>query len=154
MTRFSRATWLSTALGASVALNLVLGGLLVFAPKPQGRRPDLATVHQQMEKLVPEADRARFTALLDAGRPGVLAQLDRQRAARATAEEALGQEPFDPASLRAAMARARNEYQQFSIALEDNLIDAVSTLSPEGRRRLAEDSRRRREAARRARGDN
>ncbi|WP_419896659.1 periplasmic heavy metal sensor [Roseomonas sp. USHLN139] len=154
MRRLSRTTWLTTALGASLALNLVLGGLLVFAPKPQGRRPELATVHRQMEALVPEADRARFAAILDAGRPAVLERLERQRAARAAAEEELGQEPFDPARLRAAMARARDEYQQFSIALEDNLIDAFTSLSPEGRHRLAEDSRRRREAARRSRGDN
>lgn len=153
MTAFWRqpGNWLKAGLGASLALNLVLVALLLRVERPPRR--DLAAMQAQMEALLPPADRPRFGATLEAGRPAAQAALNRHRAARAEAEEAVGREPFDPAAMRAAMQAARGEWQQFSTALEETLIEAVTALSPEGRQRLAEDQRRRRERARQARAE-
>lgn len=150
MTLPSAQSWLKAGLGAALALNLVLA-LLLLAPAlglvrepPPPPRPDILGYHMRLAEALPEAERPPFLAALEAARPPALAALDRHRALRARTEALLAEEPFDPAALRATMQEARRQWQQFSITLEDSLIDAVTTLSPEGRHRLAEAMRQRR----------
>ncbi|WBV44396.1 periplasmic heavy metal sensor [Pseudoroseomonas cervicalis] len=142
--------WLKAGLGAALALNLVLAALLLapalglWPAEPPPPRPDLAGFQARLAEALPAAERQPFLRILEAARPEALAALDRHRALRERTETLLGQEPFDPTALRAALQEARQQWQQFSITLEDSLIDAVTTLSPEGRHRLAEAMRQRR----------
>ncbi|MDQ1079650.1 periplasmic heavy metal sensor [Pseudoroseomonas cervicalis] len=153
MTPPSSQSWLKAGLGAALALNLVLAALLLapvlgLGEPPPPPRPDLAGFQARLAAALPEAERAPFLARLEASRGQALAALDRHRALRERTETLLAEEPFDPAALRATMLEARGQWQEFSITLEDSLIDAVTTLSPEGRHRLAEEMRRRREERR------
>ncbi|MCQ4161285.1 periplasmic heavy metal sensor [Roseomonas sp. GC11] len=143
-------SWLKAGLGASLALNLVLGGVLLLRPDKPQRRPDFFAMQAQMATVLPEAERARFLAVLEGVRTRVQEALARHDAARAATEASLAEEPFDPARMRAATLRARQEWNGISSTVEDSLIDAVTTLSPEGRQRLAEEMRQRRATRRKS----
>lgn len=130
--------WLRGALGASLALNLVLGGLLLTRPA-SGGPPSISRMQAQIERALPEADRAVFRAAVDAGRPRYEPLLQALRESRPPVREALVREPFDAAALRAAMAGSRQRWQEFSAQFDDSLAEGLAALSPEGRRLIAAD---------------
>jgi uncharacterized membrane protein len=136
--RISTAALIKGALGASLALNIVLGGLLLMRPE-RPVRPDVGRLAAHLESLLPEADRPAFHQALEAARPSYMASLQAQRDSRAVVDAAMRRDPFDPAALRAAMAAGRNHWQEFSQSFEDSLVAGMAMISPEGRRRLADD---------------
>ncbi|HWL82933.1 MAG TPA: periplasmic heavy metal sensor [Roseomonas sp.] len=135
-------------LGASLALNLVLGGLLWWraAPPP----PPVGRMQAHIERLLPEPDRGTFHQAMEAGRPRFELAQDALRDSQAAVRAALTREPFDPAALRAAMAASRERWGEFGRLFEDSLAAGLSAISPEGRRLIAEDMAR---DGRRRRGD-
>ena len=108
---------LRAVLGASLALNLVLAGVLLAglgrpAPQPRGFERMMARI----ETALPEADRPKFHAVLTAERDRYEAPLAALRAARAEVDAAMRREPFDPAALRAAMEEWSSRWVAFSAA--------------------------------------
>lgn len=127
-------------LGASVALNLVLGGLLLRGgpDRPPGG-PGIRQLESRIERVLDPGDAAAFRRVLEEGRPGWEAARRNMRDGRPPVEALIRQEPFDPAALRAAMAAGRAGWAAFSTAFEDSLVRAMAAVSPEGRRRIADD---------------
>lgn len=136
--RPSRSWLLRGALGASLALNLVLGYLLQAGPQ---RGPDVERAQARIERVLSEPDRLVFHRAMEAGRPEFQAALREHRQGRPAVAEALAAEPFDPEALRAAMAQSRARWQSFSTSFENSMIQGFAAMSPEGRRRVAEDMR-------------
>ncbi|MFC0410798.1 periplasmic heavy metal sensor [Roseomonas elaeocarpi] len=138
MRRPSLAVLGRVLLGASLALNLVLGGLLLMrdrsSPSPNPRR-----LLARVERLLPEADRAAFEREVAARREEMAAAERRIRQGLAPVRDAIGAQPFDPAALRAAMMQGRAPWNDFSNLFDDTLVRALSAISPEGRQRVAQD---------------
>lgn len=150
--RLSIPVLLRAAFGASLALNLVLGGLLLFRDPGGGGPPDPRRLIAHMERLLPPGDREVFHARMEAGREARDAARWRLREAFAEVRAGIGREPFDPAVLQAALAAARTEGAAFSQSFDTNLVQALGAISPEGRRRIAEDMPASRPQGRRGRG--
>lgn len=136
--RLSGGAVLRAALGASVVLNLVLAGMLLAgplrpAPQPRGFERMVARI----EAALPEADRPKFHAVLEAERDRYEAPLAALRAARAEVDAAMVREPFDPAALRAAMQDWSDRWVAFSAAYRDMMVQAMAAISPEGRAQVA-----------------
>lgn len=138
--RISLSMLLRAGLGASLALNLVLAGLLLTRPE-RPVRPDISRWQAHLESVLPEADKPAFHRAMEAGRARYDPALEAHRAARDASDAAIRQEPFDPAALRAAMATGRQRWQEFSTAFEDSIVAGMAMISPEGRQKLADEIR-------------
>ncbi|MDJ0387754.1 periplasmic heavy metal sensor [Roseomonas sp. E05] len=124
-------------LGASLALNLVLGALLWQDSAPD--LPPVSRMQAHIERILPEPDRSAFRRAMEAGRPAYEPARAALRDSHAAVRAALTREPFDPAALRAAMAASRERWGEFGQLFEDSLAAGLSAISPEGRRLIAED---------------
>ncbi|MXP64649.1 periplasmic heavy metal sensor [Roseomonas sp. M0104] len=124
-------------LGASLALNLVLGGVLWWRSGPD--LPPVSRMQAHLERILPEPDRSVFQRSMEKGRPGYEAARAAVRESHAAVRAALTREPFDPAALRAAMAASRERWGEFGRLFEDSLATGLTAVSPEGRRLIAED---------------
>ncbi|MCI0753682.1 periplasmic heavy metal sensor [Teichococcus vastitatis] len=131
-----RPIWLKGLLGASLALNLVLGALLWWRSGPP---PGPGRLQARIERVLPEADRDAFRRAMQGGRPRYEAAQAGLREGSAGVQAVLAQQPFDPARLRAAMAESRARWGEFGRLYEDSLVEALSAISPEGRQRVAQD---------------
>ena len=100
---------------------------------------ELHAYRSNLERLVDEPDRGAFRRALEAGRARFQPALEAVRGSQRGVSATLAREPFDPAALRAAMAESRQRWAAFSMLYEDSLAEGLSALSPEGRRRIAED---------------
>src|SRR3954447_13190533 len=137
-----REPWRTRLLFLSVAGNLFAAALIGAhfyrrAPHPPGPpRPEMM-VERMARDLAPE-DAARFRTVMQSRLPEIEAARARMEQARATMSRAIAQTPYDEAAVR----RALKAWQQAWIAMSDDLgssmLSAVSGLSPDGRRRLAE----------------
>ena len=135
--RLGLSTTLKAVLGASLALNLVLGSLLWWrAPTPS---PGIWRMQARIERLLPEPVRPAFRQAMEAGRFRYEPALKGLGESQAAVQAALEQEPFDPNVLRTAMAASRARWGEFSRLFEEVLADGLSGVSPEGRRLIAED---------------
>lgn len=137
MMRPSLPVLLKGALGASLALNLVLGAVLWWQPAPPA--PGIGRMQARIERILPEPDRAAFHRAMEAGRPHFEPAQATLREGFGEVAAALTREPFDAGVLRAAMAASRARWAEFSRNYEDSLAGGLSALSPEGRRLIAED---------------
>jgi len=136
--RLSGGAMLGAALGASVALNLVLAGLLLAgAPQPAAQPRGFERMVARVETALPEADRPKFHAVLEAERNRYEAPLAALRAARAEVDAAMTREPFEPEALRAAMQDWSDRWVAFSAAYRDMMVQAMAAISPEGRAQVA-----------------
>jgi len=135
--RLSLSTILKAALGASLALNLVLGGLLWW--RPPSTSPGIGRMQARIERILPEPDRPAFRQAMEAGRSRYEPTLKALSESQGAVHAALEREPFDPNVLRAAMAASRARWGEFSRLFEEVLAEGLSGVSPEGRRLIAED---------------
>ncbi len=127
------------SLGANLAMAILLARSDVhapgFGPPPL---PKLARFVDHVADSLSAEDAQIFRAAFSRHR-AELAQLEaaydrRRQAIRA----ALRTRPFDPAALEAAISAGQADRQNADAILRQSLIEAAVTLSPEGRRRLAE----------------
>ena len=139
---------------ASVALNLFLVMLLAAhllrptlapAAPPHGEGP----IGRIIDGL-PASDAGRMRAVLDRALPERTAARDRVSAAQREVAAAIARTPYDEAAIRRALLAWQASWQDFSTVFNTELIEAIRTLSDEGRARfaaaaLAEDARRRHE---------
>ncbi len=138
--RFPRgraATWLGAAFGASVVLNLVLGGTLAWqawrGPPPRGFDGMMA----RLEHRLPEADRPAFQAAIARQRATLAPKLEALREARPKVDAAVAREPFDPAALRGAAEDWARLWHDFTVSFGEATAEALAGVSPEGRARFA-----------------
>jgi hypothetical protein len=134
--------WRRVALPASLVLNLFLaalvGGHLLRSGTPEAARglPPLAQAIANAAAVLSAPDAAAFRASirLDAPHDAVVAkQLDD---ARGVLERDIIAEPFDKQLVRRDLAAWQAAWNKFIDNAGNTLVEALSKISPEGRRRL------------------
>ena len=135
--RPSARTLVAALLGASLALNLVLGGLLLWKPAQPRAGRGFDRMVARIEASLPEADRPRFHAVLVADRDRYAGALAAMRAASAEVDAVMRREPYDAAALRNAMAAWSERWVAFNAAFTETLVHAMGEVSPQGRAQVA-----------------
>jgi uncharacterized membrane protein len=136
--RISGRPVVAALLGASLVLNLVLGGLLLWQPAPPPRTArGFDRMVARIASALPEPDRPRFQAVLAAGQAHYAAPLVAMRAARAEVDAVMRREPYDPAALQGALAAWSERQVAFNAAFGEALAEALGAVSPEGRAQIA-----------------
>ena len=138
--------WRTRLLWASVALNLFALGLLVTPHvwRPGGPPPGFDGIVERMSRHLPNADAARFRAVMERERPWYDISRRDLDEARARTAHLVEREPFDPEATRAALNQFQDRLREAARRFDDSLVVALADLSPEGRATLAESFRRRR----------
>jgi uncharacterized membrane protein len=126
------------ALGASLALNVVLAGLLLFRPGPPPG-PDPQRLQARIESLLSPSDRAAFHAAMQGGMPDVTPYRRVMREGAMKAKAAIGRQPFDADTLRADFAANRQNWTDFSARFDESLVRGMTAISAEGRHRISDD---------------
>jgi uncharacterized membrane protein len=131
----------------SLAVNLFfvgVGGALIvrgYMGAPAATAPFDRSAAARIERLavtLPPADGEELRAEFRAQAAVVEPARDAFRQAQDAARAVLRTEPFEPAALRAAMARARGARQTLDEALQEVIAKAASRMSAEGRKKLAD----------------
>ena len=150
--RYGRALPRSGVLAASLALNAFLVALLAayllrpaLAPSAPGRGN--GPIGRIVDAL-PDAEASRMRAVLDRARPERDAAREKVAAAQRTVAAAIAKRPYDEAEVRRALDAWQASWQDFATDFDQMLIQALGTLSDDGRARfaaaaLAEDARHR-----------
>lgn len=135
------AGWRRAALPASLILNLFLlaliggHGLHRMSERAPGTTP-LARALARAEASLPPRDAAAFGAAMHKGAPRFAEAQKRLTEARMALEQEIAAEPFDPAATRQALAAFRTAWDRFFEDFSDPLVDGLTPLSAEGRRKL------------------
>ena len=142
------AKWLGVGLVASLALNLfVIGawvGKIARHEKPETER---VTLGSMTESLSPEG-RNLLRSAMHMNRKEAIPIFKELNAARARANAALDATPYDPEAYAQALRDLRTYSEAGQTLLHATLVDVVGKLSPEDRHRLAQESKKMLEAAR------
>ena len=125
-------------------LNVFLVALVVAHLARSGWRPRRATQRRPLGRIIAqlppdEADKVR--SVLDRERPSYQAARDKVSAAHREVAAAIGQTPYDEAAVRSALADWQASWHEFSTRFNLVFLDAVRTLSDQGRARLANAAR-------------
>jgi len=138
-----REPWRTRLLFVSAAGNLFAVALIGahFAMRPGPRPPGPPRAEIMMDRMAHDlqpADAARFREVMQTRLPEIDAARARMEQARAAMSQAIAQTPYDEAELRQAMKAWQAAWMTMSDELGAGMLTAVSGLSPDGRRRLAE----------------
>jgi uncharacterized membrane protein len=135
--------WRRIALPASIILNLflmaVIGGHIWRAHSRNDTvGMPIARAISRAEDVLPPQDAAAFGAVMrrDAAHYALTAQ--RLRDAREELNRQLVAEPFDPEATRRALQGLETAWAHFLNDFSGTLIEGLSQVSPEGRRKLLE----------------
>jgi uncharacterized membrane protein len=144
----TRPAWPWLALSLSTLLNLFLLGVIAGHFLVRGNAGELAATPmaravERAEAVLGPADAAAFRAALDRGGPRYGQSAAQVTAARRALARQIAAEPFDPRATSQALAVWRTSWDRFVGDLSGPLVDALGSISPEGRRRLV-DARRQR----------
>lgn len=130
----TRVLWLSLA-GNLFALPLIGAHLVMRRPHgPTG----LDGVVERMARALPDADAARFRAMLAQERPWYDLARRRMDESREQLSQAIAQQPYDEAAVRGRMQEWQARWTETTTRFGESLLAAITALSPEGRTRLAE----------------
>lgn len=143
--------WLLAVLVVSLSLNLFVGGFLIGDELQEHRRPphgDGERPHADNDRMVfgfvdhlagalPKDDRKEFMRVMETYRGELTAAATRVRQARKNVRSAIGADNFDRRALESALAQVSASMQDMQMVLHGALADAVSRLSPEARKALA-----------------
>lgn len=147
----TRLDWPWLALSLSIVLNLFLLGIIAghFLGN-RVRAPRLPVVGTPMSRALVRAeaeldpqDAAAFRAALARDDARYLPAAKQVTAARRALAAQIAAQPFDPHAATQALDAWRTSWDRFMNDFSGPLIDALSSISPEGRRRLI-DARRQR----------
>ncbi|HUH84958.1 MAG TPA: periplasmic heavy metal sensor [Stellaceae bacterium] len=148
MTETKKATpyWRQMALPASIVLNLFLlaliGGHLWHLRRAEvNSGTPLARALARAEARLPPRDAAAFAAVIRRDEPHYRDDQKRLIAARQDLARAIAAEPFSADGVRRALAIWRTAWNGFFDDFSGTLIDALSKVSPEGRRELVPERR-------------
>ena len=143
--------WLLLVLGVSLGLNLFVGGFLIGDELQEHRRPphgDGERPRADNDRMVfgfvdrlagalPKDDRKEFKSVMETYRGELTAAATRVRQARQKVRSAIGADNFDRSALESALAEVGSGMQDMQKVLHGAMADAVSHLSPEARKALA-----------------
>jgi uncharacterized membrane protein len=135
--------WLGIGLVVSLGLNLFVLGAWVGKIARHGNtvETERVTLGPMTESLSPEG-RQLVRQSIRTNRKEAIPIFKELNAARERANQALETDPFDPAAYEAALRDIRAYSEAGQALLHTTLVDVVSRLSMDDRRRLAEESRR------------
>jgi uncharacterized membrane protein len=132
----------------SLALNLFFIGTIVSLVARSYVMPSQPTATERprtaaarVERLaapLPAADAEKLRAAFRARESAAESARDTLNKAYERAQSVLRTEPFDPASLRAALAEARAARPAYDQIMQDILLTGATAMSPEGRNKLAD----------------
>jgi uncharacterized membrane protein len=135
--------WSRRILFVSLALNLFfVGAWAAFAWRHyawERHRPWTPAMRiERLAESIPPADADKLRAEFRSRQSNIEAAVATYRQAQRAVREALRAEPFDPTALRSAMAEARSARSRLDEALQEVIATAGATMTPEGRRSLAD----------------
>jgi len=130
-------------LPASVILNLfllaVIGGH-VWRAHTRGEIPGsgmaLARALTRVEAILPAEDSAAFSQVIRRDAPHFSTSVVQLRRARQELDRQIAADPFNPAAARQALSATQVAWNHFLDDFGGTLIDALSQVSPQGRRKL------------------
>jgi uncharacterized membrane protein len=137
----SRPPWWRVLLPASIVLNLFLVAVIgshvwqVHRSERAGELP-LARALQRAEAILPPKDAARFGAVMRHDAPQFVEAARHLDAARERLRNAITADHFNKAEVSQAFAAWQAAYNNFLDDIADPLTEALSQVSPEGRRKL------------------
>lgn len=138
--------WRRAALPASVVLNLFLlaliGGHALHHGFGAETRP--ASFHaalERAERVLPPRDAAAFGATIRQDGPKYAQAAQQLTEARQALAQQIASDPFDKEATARAFANWRASWDHFTEQLSGTLVDALSKVSPEGRRKLVSERR-------------
>jgi hypothetical protein len=116
----------------------VLAAVLLLRPAmPEHRGRGLDRMVNRIEAALPEADKPRFRAVLEAERETYATELAALRAAGTAVDAAMAREPFDPSALREALAAWSARWAAFNAVFTGTMVHAMEAVSPAGRAQIA-----------------
>lgn len=138
-----REPWRTRLLFVSVAGNLfavaLIGAHFAMRPsRPPPGPPRAEMLVARMAHDLPPEDADRFRAAMQPRLPEIEAARRRMEQARAEMSRAIAQTPYDETVVRQAMKAWQDAWIAMSNDMGASVLSAVSGLSPDGRRRLAE----------------
>lgn len=136
--------WRWLALSLSLVCNVFLAAVIAghFLSRrvgtlavPTGGTP-LARALERTQAILPAKDAAAFRAVLERDKPRYAEAAIQVAVARGALEREIAAEPFDPRAASQALSAWRTSWNGFVDDFSGPLIEALSAISPEGRRRL------------------
>lgn len=134
----------------SLALNLFFVGTIVtlavrhsFAPVQPAATERPRTAAGRIERLaapLPAADAEKLRAAFRAREGAAEAARDELNRAYERVQAALRAQPFDAGQLRSALTGARSARPAYEQIMQEIYLGAATTMSPEGRAKLADGS--------------
>ncbi|HLA21517.1 MAG TPA: periplasmic heavy metal sensor [Pseudolabrys sp.] len=138
MTRGS-SRWL---LLGSLALNLFFVGaavaMAIRAPAPSTWDRNVFVRVERIAATLPPTDADLLRGQIDANRAEIEDTQTKYRTAQHEIRATLRQEPFDPAAMRAAMAKSRAARQNFDQVVQGVFAGVATQMSAAGRHALAD----------------
>lgn len=126
----------------SLALNLFFVGVAVAmairAPAPPSWDRNVFVRVDRLAATLPPADGDLLRNQIKANQVQIEDTQTKYRAAQDTIRATLRQEPFDAATLQAAMAKTRAARQNFDQTIQGVFAGTAAQMSPAGRRALAD----------------
>ena len=128
------------ALSISVVLNLFLlalvGGHFLRASRSELPAMPVARALARAQATLSPQDAAAFGAVVRRDAPRYVGAWREIVTARRQLEQVLAADPYDKAKAQQAFATWHEAWNQYVDKLGDTLIDGMSQISPEGRRKL------------------
>jgi uncharacterized membrane protein len=139
MTARGSSRWL---LLGSLALNLFFIGIAIAmairAPAPPSWDRNVFVRVERLAASLPAADGNLLRDQIKANHASIEDTQNKYRAAQDAIRTTLRQEPFDAATLQAAMANTRAARQNFDQAIQGVFAASAAQMSPAGRHALAD----------------
>ncbi|MEC4592896.1 MULTISPECIES: periplasmic heavy metal sensor [Nitrospirillum] len=137
--------WRGPLLIASVGVNLFLAGTFVphllrhheVGPE-RGPAPGLNYRPRPLSDILPPADAELLQKAMAPDRADFQALEKQARESWAEIQPLLAAEPFDTQAFAAALRKVADSRRAFEASRQSALVDALSRMSPEGRKKLSE----------------
>lgn len=135
-----RRWWLAASLLLNIFLITVIGGRALHTHlAPAGHRTMLAAVLSNAQAILPPDDARVFVEVMRRKAPQFDEAAGQLVKARRAIEAQINAEPFDKIATRAALDDWRGKWVRFFDEFREPLIEALASVSPEGRRKLLSD---------------
>lgn len=149
----SSLDWRWLALALSLVCNLFLAAVIAgHFMSPRVRPVGVAITATPMARalarataVLPPKDAAKFRAVIEREKPQYAQAAKEVGEARAALERDIAADPFDPKAASQALAAWRVSWDRFVDDFSGPMMDALASVSPEGRRSLVAERRERRE---------
>lgn len=143
----AQPAWRRIALPASVILNLfllaVIGGHIWHVrarAEIPGAGVALARALARADAILPADDAVAFGSVIRRDLPHFTGSVIEMRRARHELDRQIVAEPFNPAAARQALSATQTAWNHFLDDFGGTLIDALSQVSPDGRRKLVSET--------------